>query len=263
MYGLWQVIKETGHAWYEDRAQRLGAAVAFYTVFALAPGLVILIALAAILVGPEAAQGRILEQFDALLGSRGAAAFEATLISAREHGGRVTLVALVTLVVGLWWVFGELQDALNTIWDVAPRPGRTFPALIRERFLSFVLVVGVGFLVMVSLVISAWLAALGEFFSGLLPAPAAALEALNFAISFSVITFLFAMIFKLLPDVRLAWRDVWLGAALTALLFASGKVMIGLYLGRTTFSSACRTLRRRAACWASRPRRPSTRCSTR
>jgi membrane protein len=238
MYGLWRLIRSTGREWYDDQAQRLGAAVAFYTVFALAPGLVILIPLASVLVGAHAAQDRILEQIESLIGRTGAEAIEATLGSARQHGAGVTLVAVFTLVIGLWWVFGELQDALNTIWGAERRSGWRLLTMLRERFLSFALVVGVGFLLMVSLVISAWLAALGEFFAGLLPAPAIALEAMNFLISFGVITFLFAMIFKLLPDVHVAWRDVWFGAALTSLLFTAGKVLIGLYLGRTTFSSA-------------------------
>jgi membrane protein len=127
MYRLWRLIQVTGRAWYEDRAQRLGVAVAFYTVFALAPGLVILIPLTAILVGPEAAQGKILEQIQSLIGRTGAEAIEATIVSAREHGPRVTLVAVVTLVLGLWWVFGELQDALNTIWGAGPRSARKLP----------------------------------------------------------------------------------------------------------------------------------------
>jgi membrane protein len=238
MRELGRLLGYTARAWYENRAQRLGAALAFYTVFALAPGLVILIGLTSLVVGAQAAQGQIVEQIESLIGRTGAEAIEATITSAREQGAGVTLVAVVTLVFGLWWVFGELRDALNTIWGVTSRPGQTWFTMLRERFLSFALVVGIGFLLMVSLVISAWLAAFGEFFSDRLPAPAAALEAINFVISFCVITFLFAMIFKLLPDVYVAWRDVWLGAALTSLLFTVGKVFIGLYLGRSTFSSA-------------------------
>jgi membrane protein len=233
-----RLLGATLSAWYENRAQRLGAALAFYTVFALAPGLVILIALTGLVVGAQAAQGQVVEQIEALIGPTGAAAIEATIVSAREQGTGVTLVAVITLIFGLWWVFGELQDALNTIWGVTVPPGRPFTTILRERFLSFVLVVGIGFLLMVSLVVSAWLAALGTFFGDQLPAPAAVLETINFVVSFGVITFLFAMIFKLLPDVRVAWRDVWLGAALTSLLFGVGKVVIGFYLGRATFASA-------------------------
>lgn len=235
---LWQLLRDTGSEWYKDRAQRLGAALAFYTIFALAPGLVILIAVSGFVLDPEAAQGEIVEQIEMLIGRTGAEAIEATLVSAREQGTGVTLVAVVTFVLGLWWVFGELQDALNTIWGVTPRPGRTILTIVRERFWAFALVVGIGLLLMVSLVVSAWLAAVGRFFAHLLPAPAAVLETVDIAISFCIITILFAVIFKLLPDVRLAWRNVWLGAALTSLLFTAGKAAFGFYLGRTTFSSA-------------------------
>lgn len=235
----WRLFRDTAGDWYQDRAQRLGAALAFYTLFALAPGLVILIPLTGVFLGPQAAQGHIVEQIESVIGRPGAEAIEATIVSARREGaGGVTVVAVITLVFGLWWVFGELQDALNTIWGVTRRPGRGFLAMLRERFLSFTLVVGIGFLLLVSLAVSAWLAALSGFFAHLLPAPAMVLEAVNFVISFCVITFLFAMIFKLLPDVSVAWRDVWLGAALTSLLFTVGKVVIGLYLGRTTTGSA-------------------------
>jgi membrane protein len=207
-------------------------------LFALAPGLVILIPLTGVFLGPQAAQGHIVDQIESLIGRPGAEAIEATIMSARKEGAGVTVVAVITLVFGMWWVFGELQDALNTIWGVTPRPGRGFLVILRERFWSFTLVVGIGFLLLVSLAVSAWLAALGGFFGHLLPAPAVVLEAVNFVISFCVITFLFGMIFKLLPDVSVAWRDVWLGAALTSLLFTLGKVVIGLYLGRTTIGSA-------------------------
>jgi membrane protein len=234
----WRLLRDTLGDWYRDRAQRLGAALAFYTLFALAPGLVILIPLTGVFLGPQAAQGHIVERIGFLIGRSGAEAIEVTIVSARERGAGVTIVAVVTLVFGLWWVFGELQDALNTIWGVTPRPGRRFLVVLRERFWSFVLVVGVGFLLIASLAVSAWLAALGEFFAHLLPAPAAVLEAVDFVISFCLVTFLFGMIFKLLPDVYVAWRDVWLGAALTSLLFSLGKIVIGLYLVRTTIGSA-------------------------
>jgi membrane protein len=234
----WRLLRDTASDWYQDRAQRLGAALAFYTLFALAPGLVVLIPLTGVFLGPQAAQGHIVDQIESLIGRPGAEAIEATIVSARKEGAGVTVMAVITLVFGLWWVFGELQDALNTIWGVTSRPGRGFLAMLRERFWSFTLVVGIGFLLLVSLAVSAWLAALGGFFGYLLPAPALVLEAVNVVISFCVITFLFGMIFKLLPDVYLAWRDVWLGAALTSLLFALGKGVIGLYLGRTTIGSA-------------------------
>ena len=147
-------------------------------------------------------------------------------------------LVIATLIVGLWGVFGELQDGLNTIWGVTPKPGRRLREIVRERFWSFAMVVGTGFLLLVSLVMSAWLAAMGTYVSYLLPAPALALEAANSLISLAVITGAFALIFKLLPDVQVAWRDVWLGAAVTSLLFTGGKFLIGLYIGKSAVASA-------------------------
>ena len=148
-----------------------------------------------------------------------------------------TGLGLITLVFGLWGVFGELQDALNTIWGVTTKPGRGVLAIIKARFWSFAVVVGVGFLLLVSLAASAWLAAFGKFFSGLLPLPAAVMQAANALVTFVVIGLMFAVIYRLLPDVRLAWRNVWVGAAVTALLFTLGKSLIGLYLGRSAAAS--------------------------
>jgi membrane protein len=236
---VWALLGETFVEWYEDRAPRLGAALAFYTVFALAPGLILIIALAALLLGKEAAQGQIISQVEDLAGEAGAAAVQAAIESARSAGGSLLATGLgaVTLLFGLWGVFGELQDALNTIWGVTAKPGRGVIGVIKQRFWSATMVVGIGFLLLVSLAASAWLAALGKFFSGLLPLPAAAMETANALLSFVVITFMFAVIYKLLPDVKIAWRNVWTGAAVTAVLFTIGKTLIGLYLGRSTVAS--------------------------
>ena len=236
---MWPLLRATMSDWYEDRAQRIGAALAYYTIFALAPGLVIVMALAGLMLGPGA-ESQIIGQFHELIGEQGATAIEATVRSARNEtlGATGTALALIPLVFGLWGVFGELQDGLNTIWGVTPKPGRRIRDILKERFWSFAMVVGIGFVLLVSLVLSAWLAAVGTYVGSLLPAPAAGLEALNFVISFVVITGSFALIFKLLPDVRIAWRDVWLGAAVTSLFFTVGKFLIGLYLGRSTVASA-------------------------
>ena len=233
------LLSHTCSDWYEDRAQRLGAALAFYTIFAVTPGLVIVMAVAGFLLGPGA-ERQIIDQVHELIGAQGAHAIEATVRNARAAppGATGMIVVLLTLVLGLWGVFGELQDGLNTIWGVTPKPGRRVVDIIRDRFWSFTLVVGIGFLLLVSLVLSAWLAALGTYMSYLLPAPAWALETLNFVVSLAAITGAFALIFKVLPDVRVAWRDVWMGAAVTSLLFTSGKFFIGLYLGRSAVASA-------------------------
>jgi membrane protein len=211
--------------WYEDRAQRMGAALAYYTIFALTPGLVIVMALAGLLLGPGA-ERQIIEQIHDLIGAQGATAIEATVRSARATppGATGMALALVTLVFGLW--------------GVTPKPGRRVRDIAKDRFWSFAMVVGTGFLLLVSLVVTAWLAAVGTYVSHLLPAPALALEALNSVISFAVITGAFALIFKLLPDVKIAWRDVWLGAAVTSLFFTAGKFLIGLYLGKSAVASA-------------------------
>ena len=239
MHGAWSLLSTTFADWYADRAQRMGAALAYYTIFALTPGLVILMALAGFLMGPGA-ESRIIEQIHELIGEQGAKAIEATVKSARTSspGAAGITAALFTLMFGLWGVFGELQDGLNTIWGVTPKPGRRLVDMVKDRFWSFTLVVGIGFLLLVSLVVSAWLAAVGTYVSYLLPAPAWALETLNFLISLTVITGAFAVIFKLLPDVKVAWRDVWLGAAVTSLFFTAGKVLIGLYLGKSAVASA-------------------------
>jgi membrane protein len=236
---LWSLLGETLFEWYEDRAPRLGAALAYYTVFALAPGLIVIIALAALLLGKEAAQGQIMNEVQDLVGLAGAQAVQAALESARSASGSLVATGLgvITLLFGLWGVFGELQDALNTIWGVTTRPGRGVIGVIKERFWSFTMVVGIGFLLLVSLATSAWLAAVGKFFSRLSPLPPAVMETTNALLSFVIITLMFAMIYKLLPDVKLAWRNVWAGAALAALLFTIGKSLIGLYLGRSTVAS--------------------------
>jgi len=236
---MWSLLRTTFDDWYEDRAQRMGAALAYYTIFALTPGLVIVMALAGLLLGPGA-ESQIIGQIRELIGEQGAAAIEATIQSARKEtlGPTGTALALIPLVFGLWGVFGELQDSLNTIWGVTPKPGRRVADIVRERFLSFTMVVGIGFLLLVSLVLSAWLAAISAYVGRMLPEQAEALEAVHFIISFFVITGSFGLIFKLLPDVKVAWRDVWLGAAVTSLFFTVGKLLIGLYLGRSAVASA-------------------------
>jgi membrane protein len=233
------MLGETIYEWYEDRAPRLGAALAFYTVFALAPALIVIIALAALLLGKEAAQGQIIKEVQNLIGPAGAQAIQAAIDSARSAGGSLlaTGLGVLTLLFGLWGVFGELQDALNTIWGVTAKPGRGVIAAIKERFWSFTMVVGIGFLLLVSLAASAWLAAVGKFFAEMSPLPVAVMETANALLSFVIITLMFTVIYKLLPDVRITWGNVWVGAAVTALLFTIGKSVIGLYLGRSTVAS--------------------------
>ena len=237
---LWHLLKEAASDWSHDRAPRLGAALAYYTVFSIVPLLIVIIALIGLFFGEDAAQSAIMDQISNLVGEQSAAAIKDMIQRAERPSTGVvaTVVAVVTLLFGASGVFGQLQDALNTVWGVEPKEGRGVWGFIKDRFLSFVAVVGTGFLLLVSLVLSSALAAFGKWFSGVLPLPEAVLQALNFMVSFVVITGLFALIFKVLPDARVAWRDVWVGAALTAALFTIGKFAIGLYLGKSNVASA-------------------------
>jgi membrane protein len=227
------LLKQTVADWSEDKAPRLGAALAYYTVFSLAPLLVISVALAGLFVDPDQAQAVMDEQVRGFLGEGGQAAVQAMVEGARKPTGGViaTVVGIVALLFGASGVFGQLQDALNTIWEVEPKPGRGVWGILRDRFLSFGMVLGIGFLLLVSLVLSSLITAAGNLARDLLPGPDALLHGINLAVSFGVVTLLFAAIFKLLPDVRIAWRDVWIGAAGTAVLFTIGKYLISLYLG--------------------------------
>jgi membrane protein len=235
----WTLLNEAATKWSADRAPRLGAALAYYTLFSLVPLLVIVIAIAGFAFGQQAAQGYIIEQLGSLVGERSAKTIQDMVENARQPttGALATIVAVGTLLLGASGVFGQLQDALNTIWEVKAKPGRGFIGLIRDRFLSFVAVLGTGFLLLVSLVLSAALAAVGTAMSGLLPAPEFVLQTMAFMVSLAVITVMFAMIFKYLPDVTIEWSDVWIGATVTALLFTVGKVAIGLYLGKSHVAS--------------------------
>jgi membrane protein len=237
---LWGMLKQTFTDWSNDKVPRLGAALAYYTVFAIVPLLIIIIAIIGLAFGEEAAQSYIFDQIGGLVGEQSANAIKDMIHKADKPSTGIvaTVVAAVTLLFGASGLFGQLQDALNTIWGVEPKAGRGIWGLIRDRFLSFMAVLGTGFLLLVSLVLSAGLSAFGKWFGSWLPAPEAILQALNFVISFGVITVLFAMMLKLLPDARIAWSDVWVGAVITALLFTLGKFFIGLYLGKSDVGSA-------------------------
>jgi membrane protein len=234
------VFGEAFHGWREHDASRMAAALAYYTVFSLAPILVISIAVAGLVFGQEAAEGRIVGQISGLVGAKSASALEAMIAAARKPstGILATVIGLATLIFGATGVFGELQESLNTVWGVKPKPGRGFLRMLKSRFVSFTMVIGIGFLLLVSLVVSAAIAALGSWVSGLLPWPEAVLQALNTAVSIGAVALLFAMIFRVLPDVEIRWRDVWAGALFTAVLFALGKLAIGLYLGKSSTASS-------------------------
>jgi membrane protein len=237
----WQLIKEAVSAWIDDYAPSMGAALAYYTLFSIAPLLVIVIGIAGLVFGAEAAQGAIVGQLGGLIGEEGARAVEGLLVRANEpaHGFVATVVGVVTLLIGSTTVFAELQSALDRIWEVAPeQAGGGLWSLLRKRLLSLGMILVLGLLMLVSLVLSAALAALGTWWGGAFAGFEALLHALNFTVSFLLITGLFAAIYKLMPRASIAWRDVWVGAGVTALLFTVGKFLIGLYLGKSGVTSA-------------------------
>lgn len=234
-----ELLKETVKEWQEDKASRLAAALAYYTIFSLAPLLIIVIAIAGSIFGEEAARGEIVGQIQGLVGTDGAQVIETAIENADQPftGSIASLISIAVLLFGASGVFAELQDALNTVWDVQPKPGRAIKGFLRKRVLSFSMVLGIGFLLLVSLVLSAALTALSTYMSHLLPGATFLWQLLNWFISFGVITLLFAMMYKFLPDVKIAWNDVWIGAIITALLFTLGKSVLGVYLGRGGFAT--------------------------
>ena len=236
----WAMFKEAGSAWLGDNAPSLGAALAYYTIFSLAPVLIVVIAVAGLAFGREAAEGEILRQVQVLVGPAGAAIIQTIIQRANQPalGVIASTVGLIAVVVGASGAFLQLQEALNHVWKVKSKRESFWVSTLRKRSLSFGLVLGTGFLLLVSLALSAALAAVGTFMGHLLPIPAFLLESVNFLLSFAVITLLFAMIFKVLPDTEVAWGDVWIGAAVTAFLFTVGKMLIGLYLGESSVGSA-------------------------
>ncbi|MGK6308213.1 YihY/virulence factor BrkB family protein [Variovorax sp. DT-64] len=233
---LYELCRESVNAWIDDYAPSMGAAISYYTIFSLTPLLVIVIAIAGALFGREAAQGQIVEQISGLVGREGATAVEAMLrsVSEPDKGLIAGLISAAVLLVGATTVFAELQSALDRIWHVPERekPSGVW-AVLRARLLSFGLILGLAFLLIVSLFVSAALSAFGSWFGGLLPGWELLLHALNLVISLAILTLLFAMIFKLMPTARIAWHDVWIGAFVTAVLFELGKFGIGLYLGKS------------------------------
>ena len=227
----WGLARRAYAAWSDDYAPSMGGALAYYALFSIAPLLLIVMGVAGYFFGQEAARGEIFGQLEALLGSDGAKAIEGLLASARKPASGVVAMATGTLllIAGASTVFGELQNALDRIWRVPlPESEQGWWRLLRKRVLSFGMILGIAFLLMVSLVMSALVSALGDWWG---------LHALDLAASFALTTLLFAMIYKLIPRTPIAWRDVWTGAAVTAGLFALGKVAIGLYLGRASVAS--------------------------
>lgn len=237
---LFNLSRSTYAEFSGHKGTRLAASLAYYTIFSLAPLLVIAIAIAGLVFGDQAAQNAITGQIQAFIGHDSARVIQIMIRSAHKptQGAVATIIGVITLLLGASGVFGEVQDALNTIWNVNPQAKSGIWRLIRSRLLSFGMVLAIGFLLLVSLLVSAFLAALFKYVGGLIPIPEIALHAVELMISISVIAALFAMMFKILPDVKLTWHDVFFGGLVTSVLFTLGKFAIGLYLGKSISESA-------------------------
>ena len=237
---LWPLARQAAQAWVDDYAPSMGAALAYYTLFSIAPLLLIVISIAGLVFGEDAARGQIFSELNGLMGSEGAAAVEALLKSVNKPSAGIvgTAIGVAALLLGAMSVFGELQNALDRIWRApARREVSGLWALVHSRLLSFGMILVIGFLLIVTLVASAAVVAFGTWWSPVFGGWAVLAEAVNFVISFGLVTVTFALIYKIMPRVRIQWRDVWVGAAVTALLFTIGKFLIGLYIGTSSFAS--------------------------
>jgi membrane protein len=237
---VWGLVKTAAASWTDDYAQSMGAALAYYTMFSIAPLLLIVISMAGLVFGVEAARGEIFAQLQGMMGAEGAAAIQGLLESASKPATSAfaTIVSVVLLLIGATTIFAELQDDLDRIWR-APDRQKTAGiwGLLRSRLLSFGMILGIGFLLMVSLVASAALSALGKWWAPLFGGWEVLAQLVDLVVSFALTTAVFAMIYKIMPRVHIAWHDVWIGAAVTALLFTIGKFLIGLYIGKSGVTS--------------------------
>lgn len=234
---LWRIYQGAAFEWNEDKAPRMAAALAFYTVFSLAPIVIIAVTVAGVVFGREAALSEVYNQAKLLIGNDGVAAIRLLVEHApdRPKSTMATIVGLATMFFAATGAFTELKDSLNTIWEVQPKPGLGLWEMAQTRFLSFAMVLVIGFFMVVSLMASAMLAAMSQTLT--LDSPGLIAQAGHQVVSFALVTFLFALIYKVMPDALVSWKDVWLGAATTALLFAAGKWVFGLYLGHSTIGA--------------------------
>lgn len=233
------VLKEAASEFSEDRVPRLASSLAYYTLFSVAPLLLIAIAISGIIFGEEAARGEIVGSLRTVIGENGATMIEEMVQNAaREKTSVLAAIAgFATLLIGASGVFGQLHEAFNTIWEVEPKKGGGISGFIRQRFMSFAMVLGVGFLLLVSLLLSAALAAVGKFFGAVLPGGETLWHIVNLVVAFAVISGLFAAMFRYLPDIRIPWRDALIGGVFTSALFTIGKFAIGIYLGKSSVAS--------------------------
>lgn len=242
MKTVFSLLKETFQDWKEDKASRLAAALSYYTIFSIAPLLLVAITVVGFVMDPGDVKGELYAQVRDLVGREGADMVQTMVdnAAASDAKGLAAVVSVVTLLIGATGVFMALKDALNTIWEVQPAPGRGLIGMIKDRVLSFSLVPGIGFLLLVSLIVDALLSAASNYANGLFLSDIwiAVIRVASLVVSFLVITGLFAVIYKVLPDAKIAWRDVWIGAAVTSLLFTVGRFAIGLYIGNSSTASA-------------------------
>jgi membrane protein len=235
-----RLLKETFAEWQEDKVPLLASSLAYYTVFSIAPLLLIAISMAGVFFGEDAVRGEIIGQVQGLIGKDGASTIQSMLQNTQKHnsGGTIaTIFGIVTLLFGASGVFGQLQEALNIIWEVKPKPGRNIIKFIQSRFLSSAMVLVIGFLLLVSSVLSTILVTITGFINHLIPGLNFLGPSLDFILSLVVVTLLFASIYKVLPDVKVPWRNLWVGSAVTAVLFNIGKFLIGFYLGHSNMGS--------------------------
>ena len=237
---IFELVRDTFKDWSEDKASRLGAALAYYTIFSIGPLLVIAIGIASLVFGEEAARGQIVGTAGGMVGPEGGKLIEESIKNANQGGGSIyaTGLGIALLLFGAAGVFGQLKDALNTIWEVKPKPNLGFMHTIKERFFSFTMVLGTGFLLLVSLVLNAALAAFGVWLRSFMPGGDVVWQVINAVVALGVVTLMFALLFKFLPDVKIGWKDVWIGALVTAILFLVGQLLLGLYLGSGAVGSA-------------------------
>lgn len=241
--GLWALVKRAVSAWIDDGAQSMGAALSYYTVFSMAPLMLIVVSVGGLVFGPDAVRGELFAQLNGLMGSDAAKAIEDLLANVNKpaQGVAATVLGLVLTLIGATSVFGELQNALDHIWR-APAAQQSKGAgslwrLLRARLLSFSMILGLAFLLMVSLVLGALMAALGKWWGGIFAGWEVVMQFTNEVLSFALTTTVFAMIYKLMPRVPVRWQDVWFGAVVTAMLFTIGKFLIGLYIGKSGVAS--------------------------
>ena len=235
-----RLLKETFREWQADKASRIAAALAYYTVFSISPLLVIAVAIAGTIFGDETAQAEITSRLTSLVGEDGVKPILQSLnnMSQPRTIGFASLISLGVLILGASGIFAQLQDALNTVWKVKPQPGQGLLPFLRKRLSSFIMVFAIGLLLIVSLVLSAVVATLNRYKIDSVPGSAILWENLDFILSFGLLTFLFCLMFKYVPDVKIAWKDVFVGSIITALLFLFGKFLLGLYISKGSLGSA-------------------------